>query len=57
MLQGFYGNEEAALVQEQQAPPPPGFKAYKKNAAAGGIMGMIKQIIDDAKALDWAMLS
>merc|ERR1719409_1640527 len=32
-------------------PPPPGFKAYKKNAAAGGVMGMIQQIIDDAKAM------
>merc|ERR1740127_169732 len=26
-------------------PPPPGFEAYKKNAAAGGVMGMIQQII------------
>jgi hypothetical protein len=24
-------------------PPPPGFEAYKKNAAAGGVMGMIQQ--------------
>merc|ERR1719313_2244889 len=33
-------------------PPPPGFKEYKKNAAAGGVMGMIQSIIDDAKALE-----
>merc|ERR1712036_169884 len=33
-------------------PPPPGFEAYKKNAAAGGVMGMIQQIIDDAKAME-----
>merc|ERR1719218_575684 len=33
-------------------PPPPGFKAYKKNAAAGGVMGMIQQIINDAKAME-----
>ena len=33
-------------------PPPPGFEAYKKNAAAGGVMGMIQQIINDAKAME-----
>merc|ERR1719375_788234 len=33
-------------------PPPPGFKAYKKNAASGGVMGMIRQIISDAKAME-----
>merc|ERR1719454_2525977 len=32
--------------------PPPGFKEYKKNAAAGGVMGMIQQIISDAKAME-----
>merc|ERR1712195_295632 len=31
-------------------PPPPGFKEYQNNAAAGGVMGMIQQIINDAKA-------
>ena len=29
-----------------------GFDAYKKNAAAGGVMGMIQQIINDAKAME-----
>eukprot|EP00747_Dinoflagellata_sp_TGD_P140149 gnl/TRDRNA2_/TRDRNA2_175977_c3_seq16.p1 gnl/TRDRNA2_/TRDRNA2_175977_c3~~gnl/TRDRNA2_/TRDRNA2_175977_c3_seq16.p1 ORF type:complete len:682 (+),score=241.73 gnl/TRDRNA2_/TRDRNA2_175977_c3_seq16:139-2184(+) len=55
VLQGFYGKDAAAFVQGQQPagpPPPPGFKAYKKSSAAGGIMGMIKQIIDDAKAME-----
>merc|ERR1719181_2242363 len=33
-------------------PPPPGFEAYNKNAAAGGVMGMIQQIINDAKAME-----
>merc|ERR1711956_18618 len=33
-------------------PPPPGFEAYKKNAASGGVMDMIKQIISDAKAME-----
>ena len=29
-----------------------GFKDYSKNKQAGGVMGMIQQIIDDAKALE-----
>ena len=28
------------------------FEAYKKNAAEGGVMGMIQQIINDAKAME-----
>merc|ERR1719174_2961878 len=52
ILKGFYEKKaKAALVQEQQPagpPPPPGFEAYNKNAAAGGVMGMIQQIINDA---------
>merc|ERR1719352_1031394 len=56
VLKGFYDKKAAAaLVQTQQQagpPPPPGFEAYKKNAAAGGVMGMIQQIINDAKATE-----
>merc|ERR1719271_1152705 len=57
ILKGFY--EKAALVQkksEQKAvagqAPPPGFKSYEKNAASGGVMGMMSGIIDDAKAME-----
>merc|ERR550514_481655 len=56
VLKGFY--DKAALVavgqKEEPAgpPPPPGFKAYKKNAASGGVMGMITQIIEDAVAME-----
>merc|ERR1711990_451506 len=56
VLQEFYGKEKAAaLLQKQEPagpPPPPGFEAYKKNAAAGGVMGMIQRIINDAKAME-----
>merc|ERR1712056_56523 len=55
ILKGFYAKKSAALVQTSQPagpPPPPGFEAYKKNAAAGGVMGMIQQIINDAKAME-----
>merc|ERR1719199_1220684 len=39
--------------QEPAGPPPPaGFEAYKKNAASGGVMKMIEQIISDAKAME-----
>merc|ERR1719161_1387875 len=52
VLADFYGK---SLLQRQEPagpPPPAGFEAYKKNAAAGGVMGMIQQIINDAKAME-----
>jgi len=48
ILKGFYA-KKAALLQAKQ---PAGFETYKKNAAAGGVMGMIQQIINDAKAME-----
>merc|ERR1712226_319394 len=57
MGQDFYGKKAAAasLVQRQEPvgpPPPPGFEAYNKNAASGGVVSMIQQIISDAKAME-----
>merc|ERR1712087_62914 len=55
VLAEFYGKKKAALLQRQEPvgpPPPPGFEAYKKNAASGGVMSMIQQIISDAKAME-----
>jgi len=57
VLKGFYDKKAAAtaLVQKQEPagpPPPAGFKAYKNNAASGGVMGMLQQIINDAKAME-----
>merc|ERR1712139_637159 len=49
---------KAALVQKKEAKavagqaPPPGFKSYEKNAASGGVMGMMAGIINDAKAME-----
>jgi hypothetical protein len=58
VLQGFY--DKAALVQRKQEPvgppPPPGFKTYTKNAASGGVMAMITQIIEDAEAMEKEVL-
>merc|ERR1712232_1455080 len=57
VLQNFYGKKAAAasFAQKQEPvgpPPPPGSEAYKKNAASGGVMSMIQQIISDAKAME-----
>merc|ERR550537_859554 len=44
------------MIQSQQEPagppPPAGFEGYKKNAASGGVMSMLQQIINDAKAME-----
>jgi len=55
VLKGFYAKKAKAFLQQAQPagpPPPAGFDSYKKNAAAGGVMGMIQQIINDAKAME-----
>jgi len=56
VLKGFYDKKAAAALMQKQEPvgppPPPGFKEYKNNAASGGVMGMIQQIINDAKAME-----
>jgi chromosome segregation ATPase len=62
VLEEFYGKQEAAAAasafmqgrrQEPVGPPPPpGFKEYKNHAASGGVMSMITQIIEDAKAME-----
>merc|ERR1712232_1170140 len=57
ILGEFYNKEKTAAMlqssQEPAGPPPPaGFEAYKKNAASGGVMQMIEQIISDAKAME-----
>merc|ERR1712032_683609 len=54
VLKGFYAKKAAFLQKQEPAGPPPplGFKEYKKNAASGGVMGMIQQIINDAKAME-----
>merc|ERR1719323_2055895 len=59
VLGEFYGKKAAAasLVQgkrqEPVGPPPPaGFETYTKNSASGGVMGLLQQIINDAKAME-----
>merc|ERR1719473_2568194 len=64
VLKGFYEKASLAQVgkkagsaQPAGPPPPPGFKKYEKNAASGGVMGMMQQIIDDAKAMEAEAIS
>merc|ERR1712137_1422854 len=57
ILGEFYNKEKVAAMlqgrQEPAGPPPPaGFEAYKNNAASGGVMQMLQQIISDAKAME-----
>merc|ERR1719243_121218 len=56
VLKGFY---DKALVQtsaraNQPAgpPPPPGFKKYEKSSGAGGVMGMLEQIVSETKTME-----
>merc|ERR1719453_157670 len=46
ILASFYGK---AFLQQD---PPAGFEEYKKNEKSGGVMGMIKTIIADAKTME-----
>jgi len=40
------------VSQPAGPPPPPGFKKYEQSSGAGGVMGMLQQIINDAKTLE-----
>merc|ERR1719181_1352245 len=56
VLKGFYDKKAKGVALAQQEPvgppPPPGFKQYQKSGGAGGVMGMIQQIINDAKSME-----
>jgi len=56
VLGEFYGKKASAMIQGRQElvgpPPPAGFEAYKKSAASSGVMGLLRQIIEDAKSME-----
>merc|ERR1719420_2530179 len=56
VLKAVYAKKEFMQIRAKQEPagppPPPGFKKYEKSGGAGGVMGMIEQIIRDAKTLE-----
>jgi len=55
ILQSFYNKKDALMQTDDEepagAPPPAGFKKYEKQAS-GGVMGMITQIVEDAKVME-----
>merc|ERR1712139_201066 len=54
-LKGFYGFlQEPTKYDAKPAgpPPPPGFKAYKKQEGSSGVIALMEQIIEDAKAME-----
>merc|ERR1719443_2845908 len=61
VLKTFYEKGAAfvqAPVNAMGGPaPPPGFQEYNTNAAAPGVMGMLDQIVNDAKAMELAAIS
>jgi hypothetical protein len=56
VLKGVYAKKELMQLRSRQEPagppPPAGLKKYEKSGGAGGVMGMIEQIIRDAKQLE-----
>merc|ERR1719191_1497678 len=57
VLKGFYDKafvQTSARKTRQPAgpPPPPGFKKYEKSSGAGGVMGMLEQIVAEAKTME-----
>jgi len=56
VLKAVYAKKSFAQTGAKQEPagppPPPGFGEYKKAGGAGGVMGMLQQIISDAKQLE-----
>ena len=56
VLEGVYAKKfvqvGAKVAKQAGPPPPPGFKEYKQSSGAGGLLGMIQQIITDAKTLE-----
>jgi DNA repair exonuclease SbcCD ATPase subunit len=53
-LKGFYAKAFVQSKQQQPAgpPPPPSFKKYENSSGAGGVMGMLEQIITEAATME-----
>ena len=48
---GIFECDSGHCQEPAGPPPPPGFKKYEQSSGAGGVMGMIEQVIADAKYL------
>merc|ERR1719253_1215565 len=55
VLEAVYAKKSFVQAKKQEPagpPPPPGFGEYKKQGGAGGVLGMLQQIIAEAKQLE-----
>jgi len=54
VLQAVYAKKSLLQSKQEPAgpPPPAGFKTYEKAGGAGGVLGMLQQIIAEAKQLE-----
>jgi len=53
VLKGFYDKKSLIQTSDPAGPPPPaGFKKYEKQGGAGGVTGMLTQIIFEAKQME-----
>merc|ERR1719482_611135 len=56
VLKAVYAKKSFAQTRAHQEPagppPPPGFKKYEQSSGAGGVLGMLEQIIADAKTME-----
>jgi peptidoglycan hydrolase CwlO-like protein len=56
VLKAVYDKKAFVQTRAKQEPagppPPPGFKKYEQSSGAGGVLGMLQQIIADAKQLE-----
>merc|ERR1719181_2142765 len=55
VLKAVYDKKFLQISSKQEPagpPPPPGFKKYEQSSGAGGVLGMLEQIIRDTEALE-----
>jgi len=56
VLQRVYAKKGKSFIQSSQEPagppPPGGFKEYSQNQASAGVLNLLEQIIEDAKAME-----
>jgi hypothetical protein len=56
VLKGVYAKKSFAQTGSSQEPagppPPPGFKKYEQSSGAGGVLGMLEQVIADTETME-----
>merc|ERR1719421_549168 len=56
VLKGVYAKksfvQKSARQEPAGPPPPPGFKKYEQSSGAGGVLGMLEQVIADTETME-----